>query len=93
MHDSSGMFGNVFLGEIKIPLGDIDLKNGHNAWYLLRPREVINKNDEPKIELGSLRLKIQYTSDYVLASRYYEPLRRMLIDSAEIKVCIKQSMA
>jgi len=34
MHDGSGMFGSAFLGEVKIPLNDIDLISGHNAWYL-----------------------------------------------------------
>ncbi len=34
MHDGSGMFGTAFLGEVKIPLNDIDLREGQNAWYV-----------------------------------------------------------
>lgn len=30
-HDSPGVFGNVFLGEVKIPLSDTGLKK-RDAW-------------------------------------------------------------
>ncbi len=36
MHDGSGMFGSAFLGEVKIPLNDIDLRDGQNAWYVFQ---------------------------------------------------------
>lgn len=34
MHDPGGMFGSVFLGEVKISLENdlIDLNSGHKAW-------------------------------------------------------------
>ncbi|RWS16363.1 ras GTPase-activating protein 3-like protein [Dinothrombium tinctorium] len=85
MHDVSGVFGNVFLGEIKIPLSDVPLEAGIKAWYLLRPREVCLKSENKKCDKGSLRLKIEYTSDYVLSSRHYDPLRNLLLKSPEIR--------
>lgn len=86
MHDGNGMFGSAFLGEVKIPLNDIDL-NGHNAWYLLQPRDTCRTIDERhRTGLGSLRLKIHYTSEYVFSSRFYDPLRKLILSSPEIKV-------
>ncbi|KAI1285888.1 Ras GTPase-activating protein 3 [Halotydeus destructor] len=84
MHDANGVFGSVFLGEIRIPLASVELQSGHDAWYLLQARET-SKTEEPKSDLGSLRLKIQYTSDYVLSSRFYDPLRNLLLKSTEAK--------
>lgn len=31
-HDSHGMFGNVFLGEVKIPLSDMVAYKERDAW-------------------------------------------------------------
>ncbi|KAG1708492.1 Ras GTPase-activating protein 3 [Nymphon striatum] len=80
-HDSS-VFGNVFLGEVRIPLQTIDLKVGHNAWYFLKPRECY-KTVCP--DLGSLRLKMYYTSDHVFSSQFYEALKNLLLQSSEIQ--------
>ncbi|CAG2113621.1 unnamed protein product [Medioppia subpectinata] len=84
MHDGNGMFGSAFLGEVKIPLNDIDL-SGHNAWYLLQPRDSGRSDDRVATDLGSLRLKIDYTFDYVFSSRFYETIRKLILISPEIK--------
>lgn len=83
MHDSGGVFGNVFMGEVRIPLQGIDLMKGHNAWYFLQPRDVSTKIQ--KTELGSLRLKIYYTSDHVFSSQFYDPLRKLILKSPKCK--------
>lgn len=78
-------FGSTFLGQVAIPLDEIDLVRGYNCWHMLQPREANNKL-EGKNNLGSLRLKIQYTSDYVLSARYYDPLRKLILSSPDVKV-------
>ncbi|XP_076031592.1 ras GTPase activating protein 1 isoform X2 [Oratosquilla oratoria] len=89
-HDSSGVFGNAFLGEVKIPISDIALNREHNAWYFLQPRDSANRNN--KGELGSLRIKLQYTSDHVFSSHFYDSLRNLILQSAN-KEPITSSMA
>ena len=47
--------------------------------YWLGPRE--DKNDPPsKQELGSLRLRVCHTQDYVFPSGFYDPLRETMLD-------------
>lgn len=80
-HDSGGVSGGVFLGEIRIQ--NINNIKEHDAWYFLQPRD---NAKTCKTELGSLRLKIDYTSDYVFSSHYYEPLRKLLLSSPDLQV-------
>lgn len=75
-----GMFPGAFLGEVKIPLRDLDPKSVHKAWYFLHGRE---NGKQPRQDLGSLRLRISCTSDYVFSSDYYDELRNLLLKSAE----------
>jgi hypothetical protein len=55
-----------------------------NYRYLLQPRDTGRSDD--KTGLGSLRLKIHYTSDYVFSSRFYDPLRKLILISTDVKV-------
>ncbi|PVD18943.1 hypothetical protein C0Q70_21502 [Pomacea canaliculata] len=80
------MFRGSFLGEVKILLRDLDLSTVHTAWYCLQAREMSNKL-QPLEDLGSIRLKISYTADYVFESHYYHDLRELLLASADVKVC------
>ncbi|KAL5005371.1 hypothetical protein ScPMuIL_018827 [Solemya velum] len=75
-----GMFPGVFLGEMKISLTDLTSDGVHNAWYFLRARD--NWKNQ-KQELGSIRLRISYTSDYVFPSEYYDHLRNVLLASSD----------
>lgn len=43
---------------------------------------------QPLEDLGSIRLKISYTADYVFESHYYHDLRELLLASADVKVCL-----
>uniref|UniRef100_A0A2R5LNX0 Putative ras gtpase-activating protein n=1 Tax=Ornithodoros turicata TaxID=34597 RepID=A0A2R5LNX0_9ACAR len=84
-HDISvvgGMFGSMFLGEVRIPLKDLDLERGHEAWYLLQPREWPKPS---KGDLGSLRLKLFFTSDSVFSSQFYHDLRELLLMSPTVR--------
>ncbi|XP_025079418.1 ras GTPase-activating protein 3-like isoform X2 [Pomacea canaliculata] len=78
------MFRGSFLGEVKILLRDLDLSTVHTAWYCLQAREMSNKL-QPLEDLGSIRLKISYTADYVFESHYYHDLRELLLASADVK--------
>ncbi|XP_023236905.1 ras GTPase-activating protein 3-like [Centruroides sculpturatus] len=82
MHDSNGVFGSVFLGEVKIQLLDLNCVSDRNAWYFLQPRD----DSKPhKVDLGSLRLKLYYTSDHVFSSQFYDPLRNLLLKSPNVE--------
>ena len=64
-----------------------DIKLYWFMWrYLLQPRDTGRTDDRTATELGSLRLKIHYTFDYVFSSRFYETLRKLILISPEIKV-------
>ncbi|XP_064614886.1 ras GTPase-activating protein 3-like isoform X2 [Liolophura sinensis] len=77
-----GMFRGVFLGEVKIPLRDLDIRHRHNAWYFLQSRDGSKHTNQ---ELGSIRLKISYTADHVFSSHYYEDLRNLLLKSPNVQ--------
>ncbi|CAC5393896.1 RASA3 [Mytilus coruscus] len=89
-HDDSRMsrevFGKIFpgsfLGEVKMPLKDLTSGTVHNAWYCLRRRESWKPH---QYDLGSLRLKISYTSDHVFPPEYYDELRELLLQSPDIE--------
>ncbi|XP_075537385.1 ras GTPase activating protein 1 [Dermacentor variabilis] len=100
-HDLSGvggMFGSVFLGEVRIPVRDLGLERScsHQAWYLLQPRSEGQRspptamgpssaNGAAAVSLGSLRLKLFFTSDRVFSSHFYMDLRELLLMSPTIK--------
>ncbi|TKC35643.1 hypothetical protein EI555_008442, partial [Monodon monoceros] len=52
--------------------------------YLLQPRDNGNKSSKTD-DLGSLRLNICYTEDYVLPSEYYGPLKTLLLKSPDVQ--------
>lgn len=53
--------------------------------YFLQPRDSSSKNLKPG-DLGSLRLNVVYTEDHVFASDHYQPLRDLLLKSADVEV-------
>ena len=63
----------------------IVLKSPHScaARYCLQGREPSRQSSQ---DLGSIRLKICYTTDYVFGSHYYQDLRALLLSSADVKV-------
>ncbi|KAK6195833.1 hypothetical protein SNE40_001181 [Patella caerulea] len=76
------MFPGAFLGEVKIPLRDLDIQSVHKAWYCLQARE---NSKQSRLDLGSLRLKISYTADYVFLSHYYNDLRCLILRSCDVR--------
>ncbi|KAG7175406.1 Ras GTPase-activating protein 3-like [Homarus americanus] len=82
-HDSPGVFGNVFLGEVKIPLNDMLPGDENNAWYFLQPRDSAGKHQRG--DLGTLRLNLHYTSDHVFSSQSYDSLRNLILQSTGIE--------
>ncbi|KAG2456311.1 RASA3 protein, partial [Polypterus senegalus] len=75
-------FGDEFLGEVKISLKVLGQSGVHDAWYFLQPRDNGSKSIKPD-DLGSLRLNIVYTEDHVFPTEYYQPLRDLLLKSAD----------
>lgn len=53
--------------------------------YLLQPKDNGSKSSKYD-DLGSLRLSISYTEDYVLSSEFYSPLRSLLVKSPDVQV-------
>ncbi|KAM8954422.1 ras GTPase-activating protein 2 [Pelodytes ibericus] len=81
---NNGNLAQYFLGEIKISVNVLRNDTFHKAWYLLQPKDNGNKSSKYE-ELGSLRLSICYTEDYVLSSDYYVPLRSLIMKSADVQ--------
>lgn len=75
-------FGDEFLGEVRVPLKVLGHAGVHDAWYFLQPRDNSNKSVKAD-ELGSLRLNIVYTEDHVFPTEHYNPLRDLLLQSAQ----------
>ncbi|XP_071950386.1 ras GTPase-activating protein 3-like isoform X2 [Antedon mediterranea] len=83
-NSSSAHIGEVFIGEVKIPLSAIDMSTAtHKAWYFLKPREnIVNRSQ--KNDIGSVRVRINYLEDHVFPSKYYNKLRDIVLKSPEI---------
>ncbi|XP_068810699.1 ras GTPase-activating protein 2 isoform X2 [Struthio camelus] len=81
--NNGNLVQDVFLGEIKVPV-KVLRNDSFQAWYLLQPRENGNKSSKTD-DLGSLRLNICYTEDYVLPSEYYASLRNLLLKSPDVQ--------
>ncbi|XP_053454666.1 ras GTPase-activating protein 2 isoform X3 [Nycticebus coucang] len=82
--NNGNLVQDVFLGEIKVPVNVLRTDTSHQAWYLLQPRDNGNKSSKTD-DLGSLRLNICYTEDYVLPSKYYGPLKTLLLKSPDVQ--------
>ncbi|XP_069746537.1 ras GTPase-activating protein 3 isoform X3 [Narcine bancroftii] len=76
-------FGDEFLGELRLPLKILKQTSCHQAWYFLHPRD--NGKPVKQVDLGSLRLNIVYTEDHVFPSHHYDPLRDLIIKSADVE--------
>ncbi|XP_050068359.1 GTPase-activating protein isoform X2 [Anopheles maculipalpis] len=97
-HASPGMGDDVFLGEIRIPVRGKQQQNAvqPSAWYFLQPRTSQSRPTRTcatppgtrlscNNSLGSLRLKLNYTSDHVFPLATYDQLYNVLIQSIEQK--------
>ncbi|KAF3827182.1 hypothetical protein GH733_002668, partial [Mirounga leonina] len=82
--NNGNLVQDIFLGEIKVPVNVLRNDSFHQAWYLLQPRDNGNKSSKTD-DLGSLRLNICYTEDYVLPSEYYGPLKTLLLKSPDVQ--------
>ncbi|XP_077344694.1 ras GTPase-activating protein 2 isoform X2 [Lithobates pipiens] len=75
---------DVFLGEVRTSVSVLRNDSTHRAWYLLQPKDNGSKSSKND-DLGSLRLSISYTEDYVLSSEFYSPLRSLLVKSPDVQ--------
>ncbi|KAI5714199.1 hypothetical protein M8J76_012741 [Diaphorina citri] len=78
-HDISGL--NVFLGEVHIPLNNKETSS--SWWYYLQPRKRLTANQIIQ-DLGTLRIRIQYTADHILQPQYYEDLCTQILNSPSV---------
>lgn len=77
-HDISGM--NVFLGEVRITLNNRDTSSSY--WYYLQPRKRLSTNINQIIQdIGSLRIKVQFTADHILQPHHYDDLCNQILNS------------
>lgn len=53
--------------------------------YFLRPQLDLKPST---VDLGSLRLKISYSTEHVFSSHHYDDLRNLLLQSSEIEVIL-----
>uniref|UniRef100_A0A023F326 Putative ras gtpase-activating protein n=1 Tax=Triatoma infestans TaxID=30076 RepID=A0A023F326_TRIIF len=82
-HDGGG--NNIFLGEVRVPLQQ---NMQQSAWYLLQPgKRNVGKTKSTTLcsDIGSLRLKIYYTRDYVFDSNMYDDLRKLILHSVSMQ--------
>ncbi|XP_014254898.1 GTPase-activating protein [Cimex lectularius] len=82
-HESGS--SNIFLGEVRVPLQP---SMQQSAWYLLQPgKRCPGKSKAAPIcsDIGSLRLKIHYTRDYVFDTQMYDTLRKLILQSSSIQ--------
>uniref|UniRef100_A0A182PM81 GTPase-activating protein n=1 Tax=Anopheles epiroticus TaxID=199890 RepID=A0A182PM81_9DIPT len=97
-HASPGMGDDVFLGEIRIPVRGKQQQNAvqSSAWYFLQPRTSQSRPMRTCAtppgtrlscdnSLGSLRLKLNYTSDHVFPLATYDQLYNVLTQSINQK--------
>uniref|UniRef100_A0A6A7G5G4 Ras GTPase-activating protein 3-like n=2 Tax=Hirondellea gigas TaxID=1518452 RepID=A0A6A7G5G4_9CRUS len=90
-HESAGMFGNVFLGEVRVPLHNLTATRDLNVWYLLQPRQSSvrhssgGSSSSKATGLGSLRLNLHYSCTHVFPSPLYDTLRSLLLHTAHQK--------
>ncbi|XP_058130548.1 GTPase-activating protein [Anopheles ziemanni] len=97
-HASPGMGDDVFLGEIRLPLRGKQQQAAvqPSAWYFLQPRTSQSRPMRTCAtppgtrlscdnSLGSLRLKLNYTSDHVFPLANYDHLYNVLIKTIHQK--------
>lgn len=88
-HDSPVMSENLFLGEVRLTLRQIE----SNAWYYLQPRTNKNRSGSKaqslqstlkSCPLGSIRIKLNYQVDHVFSSQHYEQLKNLLLNVSQV---------
>uniref|UniRef100_A0A8D8YL03 Ras GTPase-activating protein 3 n=1 Tax=Cacopsylla melanoneura TaxID=428564 RepID=A0A8D8YL03_9HEMI len=80
-HDISGL--NVFLGEVRIPLNNRDTLS--SLWYYLQPRKRLTALNHINQDIGTLRIRIQYTADHILQAHYYDELCSHILNSPSVQ--------
>lgn len=94
-HDG-GMGEHIFLGEVKLPMRGKQQQAAvqPNAWYFLQPRTSHSKAARSSATppgtrlsgentLGSMRLQLVYSADYVFPLANYDQLLNMLLKSLD----------
>lgn len=77
---------DVFLGQVNISVGSLDIAKAHLGWYLLTPRHESEKKFEKnslRPDLGSIRLRVVYSLSCIFPLKTYEPLQSLLLQSLE----------
>lgn len=71
----------MFLGQVNLAIGNITMPSwNHSGWYWLCPRPV-TPAQASRPDIGSLRVKIQYSKDIIYPLKVYDVLSEMLVDS------------
>lgn len=70
-------------------LSPVEMTKGqlYDVWMALGPRQELSLNPRP--DIGSMRLSIQFKQNFIYSSEVYEPLKALLYSSLKMKVnCI-----
>ena len=78
----------VFLGQVNLAIGSITTPSwNHSGWYWLCPRPV-TPAQACRPDIGSLRVKIQYSKDIIYPLKVYDMLSEMLVESTVSSVSL-----
>ena len=67
----------------------IDSSRAYHGWFQLSPRPREGLREGPggeRVELGSVRLSVSYSEDYIYPLEVYKPLQSLLLQSLETQV-------
>lgn len=73
---------DVFMGQVNLLIGSLDLGKAHTSWYTLLPRPKVSKGLPPP-RIGTMRIQVNYALDYIHPRSSYEPLISLLTRSFE----------
>lgn len=71
----------VFLGQVNLSIGSFTIGNScwsHDGWYWLCPRPATPQASRP--DIGSLRVKVDYSQDVIYPLKVYDALSQMLVE-------------
>lgn len=83
----------IFLGQVNLSIGAISTPSwSHEDWYWLCSRPA-TPTQASRPDIGSLRIRLEYTQDVIYPLKVYEALSQMLVETTEssVSVCLESS--
>jgi len=73
------------MGQVNLLMDSSEPGKTHSGWFALLPRPTMGRQ-LPAANLGTMRIKINYSLDYIHPRSSYLPLINLLTSSFEIEV-------